>query len=198
VTEERKKILQMVESGTLSAEEGAQLLELVSDSEGAAGDATPPQEGVPPEEGDPSDEASDAYRYWWYPLWGGTLLMVLGGAVISAIRPQGRGSGWVLLCGWVPLVLGLVVVTLAAWARNAHWIHLRVKDQHNRVSLSFPLPLSLTAAVLRVARWFVPKLRETSVDEAILALRDELKDGQPVTIEVQDDEEGEQVRIEIR
>ena len=91
-----------------------------------------------------------------------------------------------------------MVVTLAAWARNAHWIHLRVKDKESRVSFGFPLPLRFSAALLHVARRFAPKLRETNVDEVILALRDGLRDGQPVTIEVQDEEEGEQVQIEIR
>ena len=198
MSEERKKILRMVESGRISAEEGAQLLGLVSEAKPAGADAAPPDEPLTAQEELRSSQAPDRSRYWWYPFWGGALLMVLGGAVVSASRPQGRGGGWVWICGWIPLFLGLVVVTLAAWARNVHWIHLRVKDKESRVSFSSPLPLRFSAALLHVARRFVPKLRETNVDEVILALRDGLRDGQPVTIEVQDEEEGEQVQIEIR
>jgi hypothetical protein len=73
-----------------------------------------------------------------------------------------------------------------------------VSDQESHISLSFPLPLRLGAALLRLARRFVPKLRDVSVDETMLALQAGLRDGQPVSIEVEDEEEGEQVHIEIR
>jgi hypothetical protein len=39
------------------------------------------------------------------------------------------------------------------------------------------------------------RLRDTGIDEAILALRDELKGNEDITIDVQDDEEEESVQI---
>jgi hypothetical protein len=123
-------------------------------------------------------------------------LLLVGGTVVSAMHQQQRVNAWTWLCGWIPLFVGLSVVTLAAWARTAHWIHLRVRDHGEHVALSFPLPLGLAAAVVRVARPFVPRLRDTAIDEAILAVRDGLEGNEDITIDVQDDEEGERVQID--
>jgi len=46
-----------------------------------------------------------------------------------------------------------------------------------------------------MTRRFIPQFRDTGIDEAILALRDGLNDGQPITIEVDDEEEGEHIEI---
>jgi hypothetical protein len=197
MSEERKKILEMVECGRISAEEGVQLLGLVTEPQPPDDGAEVGQGQTTPTGDDTARPVPDARRYWVYPLWGGALLMVLGGAVISGSRSQERGGGWTWLCGWAPLVLGVLVVTLSVWARTAHWMHLSVKDKEDHISLSFPVPLRLGGAVLRLASHFVPQLRGTIVDEAVSALQDELDSGQPVSIEVQDEEEGEQVHIEI-
>ncbi len=59
-----------------------------------------------------------------------------------------------------------------------------------------PLPLGLAAAVLRVVRPYVPRLRDTVVDEAILALREGLEGREDIIIDVRDDEQGERVTID--
>jgi hypothetical protein len=59
-----------------------------------------------------------------------------------------------------------------------------------------PLPLGLAAAAVRLARPFVPQLRDTAVDEAMLALRDGLEGSEDITIDVQDDDQGESVQID--
>lgn len=193
MSEEQKKILQMVEGGQISPEEAATLLQLVSEPEEAVAE---PQATATSEE--PGQREADWPRirpYWLYPLWGGLLLFVIGGTTLATTYPHGRVTVVTWLCGWIPLFLGALVATLAAWARTARWIHLRVVGQEGRVALHFPLPLGLGAFVLGIARRFSPKLRETGIDEAILALRDGLRDGRPIRIEVQDDEEGEHVQI---
>jgi hypothetical protein len=58
------------------------------------------------------------------------------------------------------------------------------------------LPLGLTAAAVRVARPYVPQLRDTAVDEAILGLREGLSGGEDIVIDVRDDEQGESVTID--
>jgi hypothetical protein len=197
MNEEQKKILEMVESGQITAEEGATLLGLVSESEPDDSDHVqqeqPPTIGVEQRE----HEWVPARPYWLYPLSAGLIVVLVGGAVVTTAYQQNRVGPWTWLCGWIPLFLGSSIVTIAAWARTAHWIHLRVIDRDDRVSLSFPLPLRLSALVIRVTRRFIPQFRDTGVDEAILALRDGLTDGQPITIEVNNEEEGEYVRIHI-
>ena len=159
MSEERKKILQMVESGRIGAQEGAQLLDLVSDTEQSSNGGSPVGEPLALETDTSLAQLPDKHRYWLYPFWGGALLMVLGGAVASSLRPARWGGAWAWLCGWILLLIGLLVLTLAAWVRNAHWIHLRVKDKGSRVWLSFPLPLRFTAMFLRLLRQFVQALR---------------------------------------
>jgi len=95
------------------------------------------------------------------------------------------------------MILGLVVALLALWSRNARWLHLRIKEEgKHKMALSFPLPLTLTAWIVRIIRPYVPQLKETGVDEMILALRDTNQE-EPFFMDVQDEEDGEQVQIYI-
>jgi len=203
MSEERKTILDMVASGKLSPEQGAALLKLVSapsEEDTAPGEeqeaSVAPEAPAVAEQTSHSGEPARFSGLWKYPLGAGLILLLIGFAVVTSAHQLQRVNAWTWLCGWIPLVLGLSVVTLAAWARTAHWIHLRVRDHGRNIALSLPLPLGLTAAVLRMARPFVPQLRDTSVDEAILALRDGLQGYEDITIDVRDDEEGESVQID--
>jgi hypothetical protein len=77
-------------------------------------------------------------------------------------------------------------------------LHVRVSEGDSRkVAFSFPVPLALAAWGIRVAQPFVPQLRETGVDDLIVALRDSTSEGEPFFIDVQDDEEGERVQVYI-
>jgi hypothetical protein len=117
--------------------------------------------------------------------------------VIANAYQQSRVGLGTWVCGWIPLSVGLLTIVLAAWVRTARWIHLRVIGKGNRISIAFPLPLRLGATVLSIVRPFIPQLRKTAVDELILTLRESLADDQPLTIEVEDEEEGEHVQIYI-
>ena len=217
MNEERKKILDMVASGKISPEQGAALLRLVSAPEeqeaelseqsgpvGTQEPTSPAQvasaatpDGSSAAVPAPTDRTASRFGpLWLYPLGAGLTLLLVGGTVVTSMHQQQRVNAWTWLCGWIPLFLGTLVVTLAVWARTAHWIHLRIRDHGHRVALSFPLPLGLAAAAVRVARPFVPQLRDTAVDEAILALRDGLQGNEDITIEVHDDDEGESVQID--
>ena len=48
---------------------------------------------------------------------------------------------------------------------------------------------------MRIAQPFIPQLEDTGVDDLIIALRDSASSGEPLFIDVQDDEEGERVQI---
>jgi hypothetical protein len=188
---ERLQILKMLEAGRINAEEAEELLAaLGSQSEAAVETPAPTYEPAVP----------------WERRWTGCWLYVMiAGGVVLLIGVMGMGlaytssaaSGW-LLCGWVPLLVGLAVVLLALWSRRATWLHLRISEGgKHRMAFRFPLPLTLAAWVLRIAQPFIPQLQETGVDEVIFALRDSTSRGQPFTIDVQDDENGERVQIYI-
>jgi hypothetical protein len=92
--------------------------------------------------------------------------------------------------------LGLAIVVLALWSREARWLHLRIFEEDRRkMAFSLPVPLSLAAWGVRVAQPFVPQLRDTGVDEVILALRDGAMRDEPMVIEVSDDEDGERIEL---
>jgi hypothetical protein len=189
MSDEREKILEMVANKQVSPEEGARLLGLVDGSGPSAAREPNPSEFR-------GREAARDRRYWQYPLWAGLVILVIGMAVVTTAYQRQRVSVGTWLCGWLPLACGLTLATVAAWAKTAHWVHIRVKSHKDRVSLHFPLPLGLAASVLRVARPHIRQLRDTAVDEAILALREGLYGGEDIVIDVRDDDQGESVNID--
>jgi hypothetical protein len=55
----------------------------------------------------------------------------------------------------------------------------------------------LAAWVVRIAQPFIPQLKQTGVDDLILALRDSSSRSEPIFIDVQGDQDGERVEIYI-
>ena len=182
--EERLRILKMVQEGQINAAEAATLLE-------ALALPAPVEAEVEP------DPAARWGRFWLYPLLAGGGLLIAGSLVMGLVNAVGAARGW-LICGWTPMILGLLLAILAWWSRSSTWLHLRIREGSRvKLALSFPLPLTLAAWALRVAQPFVPQLRETGVDDLIIALRHSTAEGQPLVVDVQDDKSGEQVEIYI-
>jgi hypothetical protein len=127
----------------------------------------------------------------------GGVVLIVGALVMGLVYSADAARGW-LVCGWLPMILGCVVILLAWWSRNARWLHLRISEGGRRkIAFSFPLPLGLAAWGLRVAQPLVPQLRETGVDDLIIALRDNLSGDEPLFVDVQNEEEGERVQVYI-
>jgi hypothetical protein len=189
---EQLQILKMLEAGRISAEEAATLLAALE----ASGREAPAKRVAARPEAAKRQENPWA-RFWIYPLTAGAVVLLVGALLLGWISATDAARGW-LVCGWLPLLLGLLVVLLAWWARNATWLHVRISEGGSRkVALSFPVPLALAAWGVRVAQPFVPQLRDTGVDDLIVALRDSTSEGEPFYIDVQDDEEGERVEVYI-
>jgi hypothetical protein len=201
VEEERLEILKMVEMGQIDAQEAATLLsalreaQTVDDAAGAPGEA--PVEVLPPEREPPEPMETRWARFWIYPMMAGGAVLLLGALVVGLVSVAGGGWGW-LLCGWPLLLIGLLILVLALWSRRATWMHLRITEEGRRkMAFSFPVPLGLAAWVVRIAQPFVPQLQDTGVDEVILAVRDSAARGEPLFIDVQNDEDGERVELYI-
>jgi hypothetical protein len=199
--EERLRILKMVEAGQIKADEAAELLAALGSQAGEpvspepatvepASDRSAPPAGW----GTPPAHWS---RFWIYPALVGGGLLAVGALIMGLVYAADAAPGW-QVCGWLPIIMGLLVALLAWWSRTARWLHLRISEQGKRkMMLSFPLPLTLAAWVVRIAQPFVPKLKETAVDDLIIALRDGTGRGEPVFLDVEDDEEGEHVQVYI-
>ncbi len=195
--DEKLQILKMVQEGKLDAQEAAMLLAALSESQTGDDTDQTPVEVLPPESRPPEPIETRWARFWIYPLMAGGVLLLIGALIVGLVSASDGAWGW-LLCGWPLLLLGLLIFVLALWSRWATWMHLRISEQGKRkMALSFPLPLGLAAWVLRIARPFVPQLQQTGVDEVILAVRESASKGEPLFIDVQDDEDGERVELYI-
>lgn len=220
--EERKKILQMIQEGRITAEEGARLFKLLE--EGPEDDGEVPasgemgmesgtdagvsraaaqagQEPFHEPNADRSGEVRSRYwqRWWLIPMWVGIGITVLGAGLMYWAM-QAAGTGLWFVCAWVPFLLGVAVMLLAWSSRSARWLHLRVHERREgrsqRIALSFPIPLRLTAWFLRTFGKWIPNLEQTGIDEIVKALEDDTSPDAPVNIEV-DEGKGERVQIYI-
>jgi magnesium-transporting ATPase (P-type) len=137
--------------------------------------------------------------FWWIPMWIG-----VGITTVSALIMYGAwnssGFGFWFACAWFPFAFGVLVMTLAWTSRTARWLHVRVHQKAGqkpeRIAISLPIPLRLTAWFLRVFGKKIPSMGETSLDEVIMAL-DATSPDAPFYVEVNEGDNGERVEVYI-
>ncbi len=188
------KVLQMIQAGAISAEEGARLLDALGQEPQPAeqpADESSPGEGAAAAA--PVGPPSWARWAWIYPLAAGIGLLAVAGIFSGMVMRDGRQLGW-LVCTLPLMVLGALVVAVAWWSRYARWLHVRVRDGRKRIAVSLPLPLRLAAWVVRIAHPWVPQLQETAVDELILSLAEADSREGILAVEVNEGTD-EQVRV---
>jgi hypothetical protein len=184
---ERMRILEMIEAGEISAQEGARRLEALA----------APAEPVHSPEAAPITLPAWVRRIWQAVFWSGATLTA-GGALLSALFYAGKAGVGSAICGWPLFVVGLLGLLLGLWLPNATWFSLRVREEGSRrISLALPLPLGPIAWIVRLVRPFVPQLRDMAVDEVILALREEVRGGRPFVVDVGEGQDGERVHVYI-
>jgi hypothetical protein len=194
---ERMQILQMIEDGRVSAAEGLRLLDALG---GQSGTASAPA-GPTAEETAPPDPDLERWRRWWIvPMWVGTGIVLLGSLLMYGAYQSG-GFGFWFACATLPFLLGVLVMAIAGFSQSARWLHIRVntgQDEWPRnISISLPLPIGLTAWFLRTFGSRIPKLRETGVDELIMALGEHTSSKEPLYINVDEGANGEKVQVYI-
>lgn len=204
--EERKQILQMVEDGKITAEQALALIkELEEDSKveeeqgvleaGMAAEQAGPQPGAP----ELDRTAAQARGLWQIPLWVGMALTVLAALGIYSIM-QSAGYNFWFYCMWVPFLLGVLLMALAAWSRTARWLFVnvdrsRTADGPRRIFLGFPLPLNLAGWFLRTFGTHIRGLGDTNVDEIVQAISLANTMEEPLIVNVDDSEDGERVQV---
>lgn len=193
--EERLRILELIESGEIGVEEGARRLEALAQTAEPPGPPDAPALSRAEVPAVPVARPALVRWLWQAVFWTGVGLLVGGGLLVTAVYAGEITAGW-LAWGWILLVLGVLWVVLGWWLQQAHWFSLRVRQPDGpNVSFALPLPLGPIAWILRLLRPFVPQLEEMGIDELILAMREEVRDGRPFIVEVDEGEGGEQVQI---
>jgi len=206
-SEERRKILQMVEEGRISPQEAASLMHALDEDV----DSIQAEMGVFQTESASGFEGSNApefeevrsraRRFAMIPLWTGVFLAVLSAWGIYSIQRSAGVNFW-FFCLMVPLLLGVLLIALSADGQGSKWLYVNVdrrkaQDWPQNITLGFPLPLGLTAWFLRNFGHNIRGMGKTNVDEIIQVLDATGKSGAPFIVNVHDDEDGEHVQVYI-
>jgi hypothetical protein len=233
---ERMGILELIESGQITTEEGLRrLAELQEESRqeesravasaeiqslqapaeplgaeqsaaqlGSAGVAENAGEPLQPDAVTPAQkEDFQRWRnYWMIPLWIGIGVTILGGLLMYWAL-QSSGFGFWFICATLPFIVGVIVLVIGAQARTARWLHLRIQqapgERPQRIAISFPIPIGLTAWFLRTFRTRIPGMENVPVDidQFLYAVREQASPDNPIYIRVNEAEDGEKVEIYI-
>ena len=150
--EVREQILNRYVAGEISMDEAEALLDSVGNAE--------PEEVIPPateEESKPElPEGFQRFRFYWIiPLLVGVVFTLWGGfGIFNQYTKNSLSFGFWL--AWLPLFLGVVIITLAVSSSKGHWLHVRVNTGQDewprKIALSFPLPVALLKLGLN-AKW---------------------------------------------
>jgi hypothetical protein len=205
--EERKKILQMVEEGKISAEQAASLMKALeaepteSEIEVIEAESPPSFEGTETSAPEFESVKARARQFAMIPLWIGVLIAVLSAWGIYGIQ-QNAGMNFWFYCLLFPLFLGILLIVIGAGGQSSRWLYVNVDrrqaaDGPKNITLGFPLPLGLTSWFLRVFGHNIQGLRNTNVDDIIQILDATQKSGEPFIVNVNDDKDGEHVQVYI-
>jgi hypothetical protein len=202
-SEERKKILQMVAEGKISAEEAASLMRALDEDTAEAeievfemGAASGGERVEAPE----FEEVKRRARHFaMIPLWAGVLLTVLSAWGIYSVQ-QNAGMNFWFFCLLFPLLLGVLLLALGASGQSSRWLYVNVdrrnaQDWPQNITLGFPL--GLAAWILRNFGHNMRGMENTKVDDIIRILDATGKSGAPLIINASDNEDGEQVQVYI-
>jgi hypothetical protein len=207
-SEERKKILQMVEQGRISAEQAALLMRAIENDSTESGavqaEVLEAGTGFGDERGGASsfeEVKARAQRFAMIPLWIGVFISVVSAWALYSVQ-QGAGVNFWFFCLLVPLLLGVLLIALGAGGQSSKWLYVNVdrrnaEDWPRNITLGFPLPFGLTAWFLRNFGHNIRGMKNTNVDEIIQILDATGKSDAPLIINANDSEDGEHVQVYI-
>ncbi|MHB8779147.1 MAG: SHOCT-like domain-containing protein [Anaerolineales bacterium] len=205
-SEERRKILQMVADGKISAEEAATLMRALEDSaeEGMEVIEAVPGAGVHEARSDAPefDEVRKrALRFAMIPLWVGIVFTVLSAWAMFSIQ-QNAGLNFWFFCMSMPFVLGVLLIAMGAGSRSARWLYVNVDrsqasdgDGPKQITIAFPLPLGFAGWFLKNFGSRIGGLNNTNVDEVVQAIAMAKNITEPLIVNVDAGDGGEKVQV---
>lgn len=204
-SEERRKILQMVADGKISAKEAATLMRALEDSaeEVEVFEVRPGASGREARSDAPEFEhvRKRAIRFSRAFLWIGILFTVLSAWTMFAIQ-QNAGINFWFYCLGLPLFLGILLTVLGAGNRTSRWLYVNVDRSRSRdgdgprhITLALPLPLGLTGWFLKNFGSRISGLKNTNVDEVLQAIAMAKNITEPLIVSVDANDSGEKVQV---
>ncbi|HPS41943.1 MAG TPA: hypothetical protein PK040_05015 [Anaerolineaceae bacterium] len=200
--ESKLEILKKVEDGTLSVEEGADLIGILERAAvRAAKQPLEPEEAAPAE---PAPAQIPQVSSCWKAAWS---MILVGGLVLTGfsiwwmyLGYQKSGPGWGFWLSWIPLLIGLVFLVFGIILMESPWMHLRVhehgKGKSVNLVMSIPLPLQLAGWVFRTFGSYMPaEVRGMDIGSMVDEIEASLKRGEPFQVEIEDKEDGDQVYV---
>ena len=211
MSEERLIILQKIESGDLSVEDGRRLIDLLDGREfiDPKGDGSPPEGGskTGPRTVDQVDVIETGHektsppdfsrwRTWAWVVFGLFVFLTALSALWMVLGWQTRPWGLGFWLSWVPFLMG---ITGMAATYRARWLHIRIRQvpgsKPEKISISLPLPLGLASWFMSTfSGWMPAKVRDQKMGLMIQELDRNIIKNEPVHIQVEGDD-GEQVEV---
>ena len=206
-SEERRKILQMVEEGKVSARDAAKLmLALDADADPAEEEMeviqTVASQGFKSTEAPEFEEIkSRARRFSLIPLWIGIFVTVFSAWAIYGIQQNGGANFW-FYCMVLPLLAGVFLITLGAGGRSARWIYLDVDrpyakrgDGPRHITFGLPLPFGIIDWFFRTFGNYFQGLSKHRVEGMMELMNATRNSNEPFILNIDDSADGEHVRI---
>ena len=208
-SEERKKILQMVEDGKISAEEAASLMLALVDSD--EDEFAQAEFDVIETRSGPGYERSEApefdrikaraRRFSLIPLWAGVFVTVLSAWAIFSIQ-QSAGTNFWFYCMILPLMFGVLLLALGGGGRASRWIYINVDrrdakpgDGPKHITLGFPMPLGFVAWFFGNFGHSIKGMSRSKVEGIVQMMQATRDSNEPLMINVDDDDAHVQVYI---
>ncbi len=204
-SEERRKILQMVEDGKISAVEAATLMRNLDE------DVAEAEVEVIENRSGPGFERADApefdeikaraRRFSSIPLCTGAFITVFSAWAIYSIQ-QNAGVNFWFYCMTLPLMLGVLLIALGASGHSSRWIYVDVDrldaepgDGPRRITLGFPMPFGLVTWFFETFGHNIHGMDKGKVDGIVQMMYATKDSKEPLMINVDDDDAHVQVFI---
>jgi hypothetical protein len=201
--ENKLEILRKVENGTLSVEEGADLIGMLertkTEPESKSSSPASPAEPSSPLQ---KHEASGCWKAAWS-------MFLVGGAILSGFSAywifqgyQNHGVSWGFWLSWIPMIIGIVLM-LFGWAlMESPWMNVKIHSKKEEKKFTFifsmPVPFNIARWVMRNFGQYMPdEVKSQEILNILEQAEASVNRGEPFQVQVDDDKDGSTVDISI-
>lgn len=204
----RLDVLQKIERGELSPEEGLAQINAIDAGADQPAPAATAEEAMPAAEiitpARPSGSSTpidrpdfSRFRFISWILFGVFLILTVLSASWMIQGWQAHPFGWGFWLSWIPFAIGILGM---ATSLNARWLHLRVTENEDgrqkNIRISMPLPLGIASWVLRAnPGWLPQEMRGKNIAESLDEINKGITRDQPFYLEVDEDDEHVEIYI---